>query len=193
MLLSNRKSLAASHRNCCQTARTLRPFLHVARAFPAGFHPAGAGAKLSQNTLAWLHTRQSTNPEPIRYQRCDDTTRPKCFGCTGLRLQPDVSRLSVGLSGGLRPPFPSLSTSSNEVPRRRCQFRFPQGRRSPCRDALLDSRPTADPIRPCEVAASTCGLQSTPLTLRVSDACLRVGPGRFKRLSCITGHGFAFS
>lgn len=36
MVLSNRKSLAASHRNCWSvfTARTLRPFLHVARAFP---------------------------------------------------------------------------------------------------------------------------------------------------------------
>ena len=43
MLLSNRQSLATSHRNSWSvetstpgsTARTLRPFLHVARAFPA--------------------------------------------------------------------------------------------------------------------------------------------------------------
>lgn len=114
------------------------------------------------------------------------------FGCTGLRLQPDVSRLSGGLSSGLRPPFPSCPLPQREYRDMAAVFGFPQGRLSPCRNALFDSHPTADPAGPFEVAAPTCGFQSTPSTLRVSDACLRFYPGRFKPLSCITGHGFAF-
>jgi len=45
---------------------------------------------------------------------------------------------------------------------------------------------------PFEVAASTCGIQSTPSILRTSGACLRVSPDRVKPLSCNAGHDFAF-
>jgi hypothetical protein len=95
MLLSNRKSLAASHRNSwsVRTARTRRPFLHVARAFPAGFysgvspcsyfarHACKAPAccdqsKSSQNTLAWMQPLGAAIPSADRTRVIVERLKP---------------------------------------------------------------------------------------------------------------------